>query len=64
MSEKEVKNQIQLQIEALRAVTNNALKSKEAANDYLISAGIIDEKKDAKFEDKSEENWRFTGPHM
>ena len=63
MSEKEVKNQILLQIEALKAVTNNALKSKKAANDYLISAGIIDEEKDSNFDKKSKENWHFTDHH-
>lgn len=60
MSEKEIKNQIQLQIEALRAVTNNAVKSKEAANDYLISAGIINEEKEGNFEQQNKEDWHIT----
>lgn len=52
MSEKEIQEKIQLQIDALKEATNNATKSKEAAYEYLLSSGIIDGEKDSRFDGK------------
>jgi hypothetical protein len=52
MTEKEIQEQLQKQINALRIATSNATKSKKAANNYLTDAGIIPKKKETKFDKK------------
>lgn len=49
MTEKETQQQIDEQLKALREATNEAIKSKEAANRYLIEAGIIMDIKESRF---------------
>ena len=49
MTEKETQQQIDEQLKALRKATNEAIKSKEAANKYLIEAGIIMDTKESRF---------------
>ena len=49
MSEKETQQQIEEQLKALRKATTEAIKSKEAANRYLIEAGIITDIKKLRF---------------
>ncbi|MCY7421634.1 MAG: hypothetical protein LH478_07810 [Chitinophagaceae bacterium] len=49
MTEKETQQQIDEQLKALRKATNEAIKSKEAANRYLIEAGIITDTKESRF---------------
>ena len=51
MTERDTKYQIEEQIKALKMATDKATKSKEAANEYLIEAGIITQEKEAKFEE-------------
>lgn len=49
MTETSIRKQIQEQLAALKTATSKATKSKEAANKYLVDAGIITKKKQAKF---------------
>ena len=51
MTDQAVKNQIDEQIAALKKTTEQATRSKEAANKYLHDAGIKSDKKEIKFGD-------------
>ena len=52
MTEQTIREQIQTQLSALKRATDNATKSKEAANKYLQDAGINSDKKELKFDNK------------
>jgi hypothetical protein len=55
MTQTEIREQIKEQIAALQRATAKAIKSKKAANKYLVDAGIIEQKKKARRTSKKKE---------
>ncbi len=62
MNQAAPQQQIQEQINALRAATEKATESKEAAIRYLVSAGIIDEKEKRELEKTPEKKPKIIAP--